>query len=168
LGNIRRPDTSRTSTGDDHDTFFDPDGTVIVAGTTGGVSIRSFRFGQRAEYARIGAVAATCLLRYDRADLQLGHDRYAKWRTRYVCRRNEPRIHQFPQHEVAAGANLSRRTRAGWTLKMEGQGDGSAHVGRWPIELSLDAGRTWSYRSAAALSRTTLGLLFRVGLAPTI
>jgi hypothetical protein len=41
-------------------------------------------------------------------------------------------------------------------------------AGRWPIELSLDAGRTWPYRSAAALSRTTLGLLFRVGLAPTI
>jgi hypothetical protein len=42
----------RDSTGTDFDTFFNPDGTVIVSGTTGGISIGSWRVSQRAEIAR--------------------------------------------------------------------------------------------------------------------
>jgi len=66
---------SRASTGDDYDTFFDPDGTTIVSGTTGGISIQSWRIGQLAELARRGpaSFAAGYRLRVDRSDFQLGH-----------------------------------------------------------------------------------------------
>ena len=66
---------SRDSTGTDFDTFFNPDGTVIVSGTTGGISIGSWRVSQRAEIARRKsfAVFTGYRLRVDRADFQLGH-----------------------------------------------------------------------------------------------
>ena len=38
------------------------------------------------------------------------------------------------------------------------------HV-RWPLELSVDAGRTWSYRSTARVSYDQLGLRLEVGRA---
>jgi hypothetical protein len=65
----------RTATADDYDTFTDPDGTVIVSGTTGGISIRSLRFGQRAEIARRGsaAILAGYRLQVDRSDFRPGH-----------------------------------------------------------------------------------------------
>ena len=40
---------SHTASGDDVDTFFQPDGNIIQSGTTGKVSIRSFRLNQRIE-----------------------------------------------------------------------------------------------------------------------
>jgi hypothetical protein len=65
----------RTSTGDDYDTFFNPDGTVFVSGTTGGISIRSLRISQLGEIARRGAAALVSgyRLRLDRSDFHLGH-----------------------------------------------------------------------------------------------
>jgi hypothetical protein len=39
----------RVSVGDDYDTFFQPDGNVVVYGTTADVSLRSYRFSQRLE-----------------------------------------------------------------------------------------------------------------------
>jgi len=65
----------RTSTGDDYDTFVDPDGTVFVSGTTGGISIRSLEVGQRGEIARRGAAAFVTgyRLRLDRSEFHLGH-----------------------------------------------------------------------------------------------
>jgi len=38
----------RTNYGDDYDTFYQPDGDVVVSGTTGNVSMREFSFAQRA------------------------------------------------------------------------------------------------------------------------
>ena len=65
----------RTAIADDYDTFFNPDGTVFVSGTTGGASIRSFQVSQRGEVARRGAAALVSgyRLRLDRADFHLGH-----------------------------------------------------------------------------------------------
>jgi hypothetical protein len=65
----------RTSTADDYDTFFDPDGTVLVSGTTGGISIRSWQVSQRGEVARRGAAALVSgyRLRLDRSNFHLGH-----------------------------------------------------------------------------------------------
>jgi hypothetical protein len=65
----------RTTTADDYDTFFNPDGTVWVSGTTGGAGMQSFRISQKANVGRIGAVAfvAGYRLRMDLADFQLGH-----------------------------------------------------------------------------------------------
>src|SRR5262249_25205696 len=65
----------RGGRGDDFDTFFDPDGTVIVSGTTGGISIRSWRASQRAVVGGRGPLTLLTgyRVRVDRADWQLGH-----------------------------------------------------------------------------------------------
>jgi hypothetical protein len=66
---------ARDSTADDYDSFFNPDGTVIVSGTTGPVSMRSWTIGQRAEIARRGSTALFTgyRLRVDRSSFGLGH-----------------------------------------------------------------------------------------------
>jgi len=38
-----------------------------------------------------------------------------------------------------------------------------ARRARWPVELSVDAGRTWSYRTTARLKRDLLGARVTVG-----
>ena len=65
----------RTATADDYDTFLNPDGTVFVSGTTGGISIRSLQVSQRGEVARRGpaALVSGYRLRLDRSDFHLGH-----------------------------------------------------------------------------------------------
>ncbi len=42
----------RTRRADDFDTFFQPDGNVVVTGTTGGAAVRSWRIGERFTVAR--------------------------------------------------------------------------------------------------------------------
>jgi hypothetical protein len=65
----------RAASGDDYDTFFEPDGSVVVSGTTGGVLIRSFEVSQRAEVGRTGPIRlfAAYRFRLDRSDFELGH-----------------------------------------------------------------------------------------------
>ncbi|MBI4486033.1 MAG: hypothetical protein HY655_08490, partial [Acidobacteria bacterium] len=65
----------RLSTADDYDTFFNPDGTVMVSGTTGGASVRAFRFSQLAEAGRIGPLRLVTGYRFrlDRTVFHLGH-----------------------------------------------------------------------------------------------
>lgn len=192
----------RTSTGDDYDTFFDPDGTVIVSGTTGGISIRSLRFSQRAELARLGPVTlvAGYRLRIDRSDFQLGHKtvtRNGVLVTAVDVTTRETTSSQV--HEVQVGGVLARDLGSGWTLSMEGEAAPTT-VGRlrvqledkypgqdlvflakvaaasaratltrriegWTIDVSADAGRTWSYRSTAQLSRDLLGARVSAGRA---
>ena len=36
--------------------------------------------------------------------------------------------------------------------------------GRWPIHLSVDGGRTWSYHAEDALARTSLAVRFALGM----
>jgi hypothetical protein len=65
----------RTVRADDYDTFFDPGDVVIVSGTTGGASIRSFLISQRADVGRAGPLQLSLgyRLRWDRFDFHLGH-----------------------------------------------------------------------------------------------
>ncbi len=190
----------RMSTGDDYDTFFDPDGTVIVSGTSGGISIRSFRFSQQAAIARPGALrlVAGYRLRVDRSDFQLGHKTVTRNgvlvdATDVTTR--ETTVSQM--HEVFVGAVLAHDLAPGWTLSIEGEAapttigrllvqlpdkypgqdlvfvatvaSANAHatlarrVDRWLIEISVDAGRTWSYQSDAALDRDRLGAGLKLG-----
>lgn len=191
----------RTATADDYDTFFDPDGTVWVSGTTGGASMRSFRVSQTAEVARAGGVrfVAGYRLRVDLADFQVG--RKTVTRNGVIVLAAEvtaPETTSSQLREVVAGANTSVSLAPDWRLSIEGEttplsigrlavrlpqkysGDvvfsarvvgASAratlarHGVRWPVELTLGAGRTWSYQSAARLAYTQFGIRFTAGRA---
>lgn len=190
----------RTSTADDYDTFLDPDGTVLVSGTTGGISIRSLRFSQRADLARLGPVTlvAGYRLRIDRSDFQLGHKTVTRNGVLVTATDVTTRETTSSQvHEVEAGGVLNRDLGSGWTLSMEGEiapttvgrllvqledkypgqdlvflarvAAASAratltrHIDGWTIDVSADAGRTWSYRSTEQLSRDLLGAHLSVG-----
>jgi hypothetical protein len=192
----------RTSTGSDYDTFFDPDGTVIVSGTTGDIAIRSLQVSQRAELAQLGSVAlvAGYRLRIDRSDFQLGHKtvtRNSVLATAIDVTTRETTSSQM--HEVLVGGVLARDLGSGWTLSLDGEAAPvtvgrllvqlpdkypgqdlvflakvatanaratlTGHVDRWVIEVSADAGGTWSYRSTARLSRGLLGARVSAGRA---
>jgi hypothetical protein len=56
----------RTRRADDFDTFFQPDGNVVVTGTTGGASVRSWRIGERLTVARARAASLEFEYRYRR------------------------------------------------------------------------------------------------------
>lgn len=56
----------RTSVGDDYDTYFQPDGNVVVYGTTADVSLRSYRFSQRLESRPVGKWVARIGYTYQR------------------------------------------------------------------------------------------------------
>jgi len=192
----------RTATADDYDTFFDPDGTVWVSGTTGGASMRAFRIVQKADIGQAGAVkfVAGFRFRIDLADFQLGH----KTATRngavvLATDVTSPETTSSQLREVFVGATAAMALGPRWRLSIAGETSplsvgqllirlpekypgqdlvfaaraitGTARVTiararvRWPIELSLDAGRTWSYRSTARLSYDQLGAHVALGKA---
>ena len=195
----------RTATADDYDTFFDPDGTVWVSGTTGGVAVRSFRISQTAEVARARGVrfVAGYRLRVDLADFQVGH----KTETRngvvvLAADVTSPETTTSQLREVVAGAGTSLNIRPHgdphWRLSIDGEltplsigrlavrlpekyadavvfsarvAGASARVTlarhhvRWPVELTLDGGRTWSYKSDARLADDRFGVRVAVGRA---
>ena len=64
----------RTTYGDDYDTFFQPDGNVIVSGTRGKVSMRSYEISQRLVLGEWKGVSPSVGYRYrrDRAKFQFG------------------------------------------------------------------------------------------------
>jgi hypothetical protein len=66
---------SRTNYGDDYDTTFDPSGDVTVAGTFGNVSMRSYRFSQRARLSKAKGIvfSAGYDYRLDRSEFQFGN-----------------------------------------------------------------------------------------------
>lgn len=190
----------RTATADDFDTFFDPDGTVLVSGTTGGVSIRSFQITQRADAGHVGPIQLLVGYRFrlDRSDFQLGHKTVTRNGTVIAAADDTSRETTSSQvHEVLVGLVASQNLRGDWQLSLESEfapatlarlsvqlpdkypGQdlvflakilaGSARVvlarshGRWPLEVAVDAGHTWSYRSTARLSRDLLSVQLTAG-----
>jgi len=114
--------TGRDSTGDDYDTFFNPDGTTIVSGTTGGISIRSWRIGQRAEIARRGSAAifAGYRLRVDRSDFQLGHKTVR--RNGILVEAVDVTTREFTSsqlHEVLTGLTVALPLGRAWGLSID-------------------------------------------------
>lgn len=185
---------SRTATGDDYDTFFDPDGSVIVSGTTGGISIRSLQFSQRATLSLLGPVSmlAGYRLRVDRSDFQLGHKTVTRNGVLVAAVDVTTREHTHSQvHEWLVGGTFARPIGSGWQVSANAEVApatvarltvdlpdkypgrnlaflarvGTATVrtalerraGRWRLEVSADAGCTWSYSADARLARDLLG-----------
>jgi hypothetical protein len=186
---------TRTSAADDYDTFFNPDGSVIVSGTTGGVSIGSWRIGQRAEIARRGPAALFTgyRLRFDRSDFHLGHKTVTRNGVLVEASDVTTRETTTSQlHEVLTGFTVALALGSRWGVSLDTEiapiavgrllvqlpdkypgedlvflakiGTSTTHItvgrrtDRWGLALVLDAGRTWSYRSSARLSRHFAGL----------
>jgi hypothetical protein len=149
----------RTATADDYDTFFDPDGTVWVSGTTGGVAVRSFRISQTAEVARARGVrfVAGYRLRVDLADFQVGHK--TETRNGALVFAADVTSLETPQ-KYADDVVFSARV-AGASARVTL----ARHHVRWPVELTLDGGRTWSYKSDARLADDRFGVRVAVGRA---
>jgi hypothetical protein len=127
----------RTLPASDFDTFFDPDGTVIVSGTSGDAEIRSFRVSQRAMLGRAGGVdfSAGYAFRYDRANFLVGHK---------VVIRNGDVIQAFdvttPERtssiiqEFFFGAQAGRPIGSAWRITIGGEASPTT-TGRLAIEL---------------------------------
>jgi len=113
---------SRDSTATDFDTFFDPDGTVIVSGTTGGASIGSWRLGQRAELMRRPSIAlfAGYRLRVDRSDFDAGHKTVTRNGILVEALEVTTRETTSSQlHEILAGVTLPVPLGGGWALTLD-------------------------------------------------
>jgi hypothetical protein len=113
---------NRDSTGTDYDTFVNPGGRAIVAGTTGGISIGSWRVGQRAEIARGDSLAVFggYRLRVDRADFQLGHKTVTSNGALVEATDVTTREMTSSQlHEILTGLTLSLPLGSRWGLTLE-------------------------------------------------
>jgi len=191
---------SHTATGDDYDTFFDPGGSVVVSGITGGISIRSLQFSQRATLSRIGPVSLLTgyRLRIDRSDFQLGHKSVTRNGVLVAATDVTTRENTRSQvHEVFAGGTFTRQFGSGWQVSVDAEvapatvarltvdlpdtypgqdlvflakvGAATARTalewraGRWRLEVSADAGRTWSYSADGRLIRELLGARLACG-----
>ncbi len=127
----------RTAPATDYDTFFNPDGAIIVAGTSGDAVIHSFRVSQRVELGRAGPVTfvAGYLLRMDRADFLVGHK---------TVERNGRIVDAFdvttPEktsslvQEFVFGALAEKAIGSGWRLGFGGEAAPTT-TGRLTIEL---------------------------------
>jgi hypothetical protein len=126
----------RTTTADDYDTFFNPDA-VLVSGTTGGISIRSMRVGQRAELAHAGPIAVSAGYRWrlDRSNFHLGHKTVT--RNGVVVAAGDVTTRETTSsqvHEVFAGVAFTRAIGRRWTLSADGEVAPSA-IGRLAVQL---------------------------------
>jgi hypothetical protein len=188
----------RTANADDYDTFFDPDGTVWVAGTSGPASMHAWRVEQRGVFGR-GAMRLVTGYRLsaDRAVYGVGH----KTTTRngvltasedVTTRESADALVQ----EAILGVEAARQL-GGWELRLAGEavpivssrltvrlpdkypgqdlvftaiGPGARaratlarRATRWPVELTVEAGRMWSYRSARRMERTGTAVAIAAG-----
>jgi hypothetical protein len=190
----------RTAIADDYDTFFNPDGTVIVSGTTGDARMHAFRISQRAEIARASSVRFDVgySFRLDTADFGVGHKTVTHNATLVEAFDVTTREFTTSQvHEVFVGVATNRSLSSRWRVSVTGDvapttvgrllvqlpdkypgqdlvflakvlsARGSlvlSRAGKWPIHLSVDGGRTWSYHAEDALARTSLALRFALGM----
>ncbi len=121
----------------DYDTFFDPDGTVIVAGTSGDAEINSFRVGQRAELGRSGPLTfvAGYTVRYDRANFLVGHKSVSRnGRIVEAFDVTTPEMTSSLIQEFLVGAKLGRDVVSGWKMTIGGEAAPTT-TGRLAIEL---------------------------------
>jgi hypothetical protein len=179
---------SRSSTGTDYDTFFDPDGSVVVSGTTGPIEIHSWRIGQRAEIVRAGRVTIDTgyRLRVDLSDFGVGHKTVV--RNGVVIAATDvtsPEHTSSQMHEVFIGVHLdglavqiSPVTVGRLLIQLPEKypgvdlvyiasgaaGAASYTVTRARISAGVHVLYTWSYAASASLKRNILGGQIRIRL----
>jgi hypothetical protein len=114
----------RTGRADDYDTFFDPNNVVVVAGTTGDASMRSFRISQRVELGSPQSVQLSIgyRLRWDRFDFQLGHKTITSNGALIAASdTTAPEMTDSKVHEVLFGLRAAPALGGGWHLAMSGE-----------------------------------------------
>lgn len=116
---------SRASTADDYDTFFDPDGSTIVSGTTGPTAIQSWRVGQRGDVWRASrtSISLGYRLRVDRSNFGVGHKTVV---------RNGVLVQAFDvgtperttsqMHEIFAAVRFEHGVGGGWLASLDARG----------------------------------------------
>ena len=127
----------RTLPATDYDTFVDPDGTVIVAGTSGDAVIRSIRISQRGDLGRAGPVgfAAGYSLRYDRANFLVGHKTVTvDGSVVQAYDVTDPETTSSLIQEFFFGVSAARRLGSGWRMMVAGDA-APATTGRLAIDL---------------------------------
>jgi hypothetical protein len=127
----------RTGTGDDYDSFFNPDGTVIVSGTTGGIAIRSWRLGQRAVAGRSGPIAVVTgyRLRVDNADWQLGHSTTTRNGVLVDAHDTVDREYtRSAMHQISTGLQIRSAEGRRWQTRVDAELS-PAVIGRLLIQL---------------------------------
>lgn len=152
---------SRSSTADDYDTFFDPDGSTVVSGTTGPASIQSWRVGQRGELWRAGPAQMFVgyRLRVDRSDFGIGHEtveRNGVVVQAYDVGTAERTASQL--HEIFGAMRFSRALGHGWAASVDGEGS-PLTLGHLTIELPdkyPGQDLTFDAKVAAATARLVL------------
>jgi hypothetical protein len=144
---------TRTARATDYDTFFNPDGTVWVAGTTGDAPMHAWRVGQQFRIGRIGAAILTggYRLRVDHADFLAG-DRTVT-RDGVLVSRDVVTTREYTtaqEHDLFVGARGARSLSPGWELQLTGE-LAPAAVQRLSIELpDKYPGRTLVFRTTSS------------------
>lgn len=148
----------RTARADDYDTFFNPDGTVIVSGTTGDVRMHAVRVSQDGQIARAGAVAISIGYRFriDFAEFGIGH--------RTVTRNgiieqafdiSVPEMTSSRLHEILVSVSAERRVVGRWHVLFDGDASPIA-LARLNVSLPANYPRqdlVFSTRALAANAR---------------
>lgn len=155
---------TKTGIGDDYDTFFNPNGDVIVSGTTGGIAIWSWRAGQRALISTGGpfSLFSGYRLRVDNADWQLGHSRTT--RNGRLVEAHDTTDREFTtsqMHEVSTGVRIEPQATGHWRTRVDLEGS-PAVIGRLSIELpDKYPGRTLLFVSKGASAAAALAVSYR-------
>jgi len=114
----------RTVRADDYDTFFDPGDVVVVSGTTGDASMRSFRISQRADVGPVGPVqvSVSYRFRWDRFDFGVGHKTVTRSGMLIAASDDSSREMTDSQvHDVSVGFRAAPRLGGGWRLAVSGE-----------------------------------------------
>jgi hypothetical protein len=161
----------RTGTGDDYDTFFDPNGSVVVSGTTGGISIWSWRVSQTAVvgFAKHAKMTAGYRLRVDRADWQLGHSTtYKDGRLTSAYDTTAPEITVSHLQEFLAGVRAESTADHAWQFRFDGEVAPLA-AGRLLIQLPEKyPGQDLVFQSRGGAGTVSLALAHPRGPVPLV
>lgn len=152
---------TRSASATDYDTFFDPDGDVIVAGTSGKAEMQEVRASQFAELGRIGSARLTAGYRFrlETADFGVGHrtvTRNGSLESAVDVTTRETTSAQL--HEIVMAAELPIVLSLRWQLAARGE-LAPAMFGRLLVQLpDKYPGQDFVFVSKAAetLGRVTL------------